>query len=165
MNETQSKTKNWQKVKLGDILKLKYGFALQEKYRKPGKELQCGGWENWVKALEYEVEVFGHGKVRSNMVAGIEPKDSTLEGIEYLASKGVVGLATVWNPNPGSALEGHRCPETAWYLDLYKKIAAIHRKYGFTYDHLYDCSGATGVISDIYRIEDKTFPIPEAQVA
>ena len=131
----------------------------------PGKELQCGGWENWVKALEYEVEVFGHGKVRSNMVAGIEPKDSTLEGIEYLASKGVVGLATVWNPNPGSALEGHRCPETAWYLDLYKKIAAIHRKYGFTYDHLYDCSGATGVISDIYRIEDKTFPIPEAQVA
>ena len=131
----------------------------------PGKEVQCGGWENWVKALEYEVEVFGKGKVRSNMVAGIEPKDSTLEGVEYLASKGVIGLATVWNPNPGSALEGHRSPETSWYIDLFKKIAAIHRKYGFTYDNIYDCSGATGIISDIYRIEDETFPVRRTQGA
>ena len=131
----------------------------------PGKEVQCGGWENWVKALEYEVEVFGKGKVRSNMVAGIEPKDSTLEGVEYLASKGVIGLATVWNPNPGSALEGHRSPETSWYIDLFKKRAAIHRKYGFTYDNIYDCSGATGIISDIYRIEDETFPVRRTQGA
>jgi len=26
----------WRKVRLGDVIKLKYGFALQEKYRKPG---------------------------------------------------------------------------------------------------------------------------------
>ena len=132
----------------------------------PGKELQCGGWEHWVKALEYEVEVFGKGKVRSNIVAGIEPKDSTLEGIEYLASKGVICFATSWNPNPGSALEGHRTPEPAWHFDLYKKIAAIHRKYGFTYEELYDCNAAPiTVIHDIYRIEDQTLPVFKGQVA
>ncbi len=131
----------------------------------PGKDQQCGGWDHWLKVLDHEVEVFGRGKVRSNIVAGIEPKESTLEGIEYLASRGVIGLATVWNPNPGSGLEGHRAPEPAWYFDLFKKIFAIHRKYGFTYEELYDCSGATGIISDLYRIEDETLPVFKAQVA
>ncbi|NTW68837.1 MAG: nitrogen fixation protein NifB [Chlorobiaceae bacterium] len=131
----------------------------------PGKEQQCGGWDHWLKVLDHEVKVFGHGRVRSNLVAGIEPKDSTLEGIEYLASRGVIALATVWNPNPGSALEGHRAPEPAWYFDLFKKIFAIHRKYGFTYEELYDCSGATGIISDLYRIEDETLPVFKSLVA
>ena len=131
----------------------------------PGKDQQCGGWDHWLKVLEHEVDVFGHGRVRSNIVAGIEPKDSTLEGIEYLASKGVIGLATVWNPNPGSALEGHRAPEPSWYFDLFRKISAIHRKYGFTYEQIYDCSGGTGILSDIYRIEDETLPVFNAKVA
>ena len=132
----------------------------------PGKELQCGGWDHWVKALEYEVEVFGKGRVRSNIVAGLEPKDSTLEGIEYLASKGVVAVATSWNPNPGSALEGHRSPEPAWHFDLYKKIAAIHRKYGFTDEQIYDCTaGPTSVYQYFNQIEDETLPIFKANVA
>ena len=132
----------------------------------PGKEQQCGGWEHWVKALEYEVEVFGRGKVRSNIVAGIEPKESTLEGIEYLASKGVICFATSWNPNPGSAFEGHRSPEPAWHFDLYKKIAAIYRKYGFTYEEIYDCYAAPiTVIHDIYRIEDQALDVFKGQVA
>ena len=132
----------------------------------PGKELQCGGWEHWVKALEYEVDVFGRGRVKSNIVAGIEPKDSTLEGIEYLASKGVIGFASSWNPNPGSALEGHRSPEPAWYLDLYKKNVAILRKYGFTYEQIYDCYALpSGVVLDIYRIEDESLPVFKRNVA
>ncbi len=132
----------------------------------PGKELQCGGWEHWVKALEYEVEVFGRGRVRSNIVAGLEPKDSTLEGVEYLASKGVIATATSWNPNPGSALEGHRSPEPAWHYDLFKKIAAIYRKYGFTYEQIYDCTAnPTSIYQDIYRIEDERLPVFKAKVA
>ncbi len=131
----------------------------------PGKEAQCGGWDHWVKALEYEVQVFGKGRVRSNIVAGLEPKDSTLEGIEYLCSKGIIGIAGCWNPNPGSALEGHRPPEPAWYFDLFKKIAAIHRKYGITYDQLYDCSGGIGILSYIARIEAEALPVFTKNVA
>jgi Radical SAM superfamily len=132
----------------------------------PGKEQQCGGWEHWVKALEYEVEVFGRGKVRSVIVAGIEPKDSTLEGIEYLASKGVICLASSWNPNPGSALDGHRSPEPAWHIDLHYKTNAIYRKHGFTYQELYDATPVqNGICHDIYRIEEETLPVFKAQVA
>ncbi len=126
----------------------------------PGKDIESGGYDHWVKTLEYEAQVFGKGKVRSNIVAGIEPKDSTLEGIEYLASKGVVCFATSWNPNPGSALEGHRSPEPEWHLDLYKKITAIYRKTGFTFDDIYDCYAAPiTIMHDIYRIEDETLPV------
>ena len=37
----------------------------------PGKEQICGGRDNWVRVLEYEVEVFGRGNVRSTFIAGI----------------------------------------------------------------------------------------------
>jgi len=83
----------------------------------PGKANGSGGWDNWVKALEYSVGVFGWGRVRSNFVAGIEPKSKTLEGIEYLGSKGVICSFNIWAPNVGSAFEGHRSPETSWYID------------------------------------------------
>lgn len=126
----------------------------------PGKDAQCGGWDHWVKALEYAAQVFGYGRVRSNIVAGIEPKDSTLEGVEYLASKGVVCFAGAWNPNPGSELEGHRTPEPAWHFDMAKKVAAIHRKAGFTFEKLFDCAAApNSIVHDIFKIEDELLPV------
>lgn len=126
-----------------------------------GKRDHCGGWDHWVKALEYAVDVFGPGRVRSNIVAGLEPKQSTLEGVEYLASKGVICFAGAWCPNPGSALEGHRTPEPAWHWDMAKKVAGIFRKAGFTYEQLYDCSAApNSLCHDIYKIEDGLIAAP-----
>jgi hypothetical protein len=123
----------------------------------PGKDSQCGGWENWVKALEYAARVFGRGKIRSNIVAGIEPKRTILEGVEYLAEKGVICYAGPWCPNPGSELEGHRTPETSWHVDLYHKVAGIFKKYGFTLREMYDCAAANTPVHDIYRIEEEQF--------
>lgn len=118
----------------------------------PGKDRRSGGWAHWVKALEYAAQVFGPGRVRSNIVAGIEPKESILEGVEHLASKGVIAYAGAWCPNPGSALEGHRSPEPSWHYDLTLKVAALHRKYGFTTEQLYSGSGASGPYHDAFRI-------------
>ncbi|HWR30447.1 MAG TPA: radical SAM protein [Negativicutes bacterium] len=121
----------------------------------PGKAVHCGGWDHWVNALEYAVKVFGFGRVRSNIVSGIETKQSMLEGIEYLAGKGVICFPEAWCPNPGSALEGHRSPEPGWHYDVALKTAAIFRKAGFTYDQLYDCyASPDSLVHDIYRIED-----------
>ena len=126
----------------------------------PGKSRGGGGWEHWVKALEYAVKVFGHGRVRSNIVAGIEPKKSSLAGFEYLASKGVVGTSTIWCPNPGSELEGHRAPEPGWYLDLAEKLVVIWKKNGFTYDQIFDCHASSDSLQhDIWRIQDELLPI------
>lgn len=126
----------------------------------PGKVNHCGSYEHWLEAIEYAVSVFGRGKVRSGIVAGIEPKEKTLEGVEFFAAKGIITLTGAWCPNPGSALEGHRTPTPAWHLDMAIKAAAIARKAGFTYDQLYDTAPSpTFLVHDIYKIEDQLLPI------
>jgi hypothetical protein len=126
----------------------------------PGKDLECGGQKHWIKALEHAVGVFGFGRVRSNMVGGLESKQSTLEGIEYLSSRGIIAISPGWMPNPGSALEGHRAPEPAWHVDVAKKTAAIYRRVGFTWDQIYDANAVPlTLVHDIYRIEEERLPI------
>jgi len=131
----------------------------------PGKANDSGGWDHWLKALEYAVGVFGWGRVRSNFVAGIEPKARTIEGFEYLGSKGVIFSFNVWAPNVGSDFAGHRSPETSWYLDLAEKAAAIWKKNGFTYDQIHDATaGDYRLPNDIFRIENELFPIFEEAI-
>jgi hypothetical protein len=133
----------------------------------PGKARGGGGWEHWVKALEHAAAVFGHGRVRSNIVASIEPKKSTIAGFEYLAGKGVVVTSTIWCPNPGSDMEGHRAPEAAWCLDLAEKLVAIWKKNGFTYEQILDCHASwDNLQQDIWRIDNELLPVfVEAELA
>ena len=134
----------------------------------PGKAHGSGGWEHWRDALVYAAKVFGRGNVRSNLVAGIEPKKKTLEGLEYLAAEGVVGTFTIWCPNPGSDLAGHRAPEAGWYLDLAEKATAAWKKNGFTFQQVCDCNASSDTLQhDIWRIQDGLLPVfaePEARV-
>jgi len=118
----------------------------------PGKSKLFGGWKNWLRALEYAVGVFGKGNVRSSIVSGLEPKDEMLEGVEYLASIGVIAFPGPWIPNPGSALEGHRTPEASWHYDVIRKSAAIYEKHGFTTTQLYACSGWQNQFIDTFRV-------------
>jgi hypothetical protein len=94
------------------------------------------------------------------MVGGLETKQSTLEGIDYLTSRGIIAISPSWFPNPGSALEGHRSPEPEWHIDVAKKTAAIYRKVGFTWDQIYDANAAPlTLVHDIYRIEEGRLPV------
>lgn len=121
----------------------------------PGKNEYCGGRENWLDALDYELDVFGRFKVRSTLVSGLEPKESLLEGIEYLVSKGVIALPSQWNVNVGSALEGHRTPTEEWHWNIFERTVAIYRKYGMTWDELNDSTAeATTVAHDLFRLEE-----------
>lgn len=132
----------------------------------PGKIEYCGSWEHWIEALEYAVTVFGHGRVRTGIVGGLEPKLKTLEGLEHFASKGIVCLAGAWCPNPGSALEGHRTPTPEWHFDLAKKAVVFYRKAGFTFDQLFDASPSSNFVwHDIYRIEDELLPAFKSKAA
>jgi hypothetical protein len=123
----------------------------------PVKVTACGGFDNWVKAIEYAVKVFGPGKVRSNFVVGLQPKNLTFEGIDYLASIGVVTVASSFIPMIGSPLEGHRSPTLDWHWDAQLKHAQILRKYGRTYDEIYDATPARFLTHDIYQVEDGTW--------
>ncbi|MCD7981424.1 MAG: nitrogen fixation protein NifB [Clostridiales bacterium] len=125
----------------------------------PGKDQICGGRQNWIEALKEEVRVFGKGNVRSFFVAGIEPKSTLLEGIEYLASLGVVAIPLHWLPNPGSELEGHRAPKAEWYTDLYQKTYNILKKNGLTHLDLYRSANVENSIFDyLYDMDGDLLP-------
>lgn len=130
----------------------------------PGKDEYCGGYEHWIKALEYAAKVFGRGKVRSYMVGGLEPMRDSLDGIAYLADKGIIAVAQPWLPNPGSILERHRSPDPEWHLELAYKNAAILRNEGYTYEQLYNCTPVQfTAVHDIYKIENGLFPVFETE--
>lgn len=128
------------------------------KYICPGKELQCGGRKNWINALKHEVSVFGKGKVRSNFVGGLEHKESPLEGIETLAGLGVIAVATIWNPRIGSALEGHRSPDSEWHQEVQYRIYQILKKNGYTLEDLYYVSGENNTVGHYFALDGETLP-------
>lgn len=123
----------------------------------PGKESQCGGWDNWVKALEYAVTIFGRGRVGSNIVAGIEPIKSNLEGVEYFTSRGISCPSSIFRPRPGTGLEGFRTPETSWHVDRIYKETALHKKYGFTLEQLEHLKPSSQEVHYLYLIEEEYF--------
>lgn len=118
----------------------------------PGKSKRYGGRDHWINAMKHAVSVFGRGNIRSSIVGGLDSKTSTLEGIEYLASIGVIAVPGAWIPNPGSDLEGHRSPETSWHFDVMQQSVKIYAKYGFTTHQLYSGSGGRTYFSDAFRI-------------
>lgn len=121
----------------------------------PGKSLLCGGRKNWLDALDYELEVFGKFHVRSTLVSGIEPKESLLEGIEHLVSKGVVALPSQWYVNVGSALEGHRTPDPDWHWEVFERTHAIYEKYGLTWKLLRNATAEPDtVVHDLLRLSE-----------
>jgi hypothetical protein len=125
----------------------------------PGKEQICGGRDNWIRVLEYEAQVFGRGSVRSTFVAGIEPKSSLLDGIEYLTGIGVVAQPSQWNPNPGSALEGHRAPTAEWFYDLTLKTYALYKRGGIRHiDYYNSVNGEDTVCDYLYNADGDILP-------
>lgn len=84
----------------------------------PGKQREVG-WDNWIKMMIEQVDIFGEGNVVGGFVAGVEMaqpwgfKDvdeavkSTTEGMDYLMAHGVVPRPLSWGIEGGSALAGH----------------------------------------------------------
>ncbi len=119
----------------------------------PGKEKRNGGWQHWVDSLEYAVDIFGKGNVHTNVVGGLAPLDSTLEGIEYLASKGIICHFSAFRPEKGTPLEGYRSPEAAWHWELLDKGTEIFRRYGFTTLQLYSGPASAPHHGQVFQIK------------
>ncbi|AEF85872.1 radical SAM domain protein [Treponema primitia ZAS-2] len=124
----------------------------------PGKVEMCGTFDHWVKTIEYAISVFGKGKVRSNFVVGLQPKDVLFQGFDYLASIGVVTVASSWVPVIGSPLEGFRSPTVDWHWDAQLQHVRLLQKYGRTYEELFNASPSRTLTAEIYQIESEELP-------
>jgi hypothetical protein len=125
----------------------------------PGKAETSGGYHKYLAAIDNALEIFGKGRVRTQFVAGLQPKGQVIEGLEYFAEKGVVALANPWIPNIGSAFEGHRTPTVEWHWDLQRKNYEILKKNSISVDLLYDVLPGSRLIMDFYRVDEGFFPI------
>lgn len=75
----------------------------------PGKQ-KAGGQQAVWKALEHARAVFRPGTVVSHLIVGLEPLNSTIEGMQKLIACGVVPLLTPFRPLPGTPLAECRLP-------------------------------------------------------
>lgn len=91
----------------------------------PGKEKRIG-YERYREAQRVAVEIFGAGgRVYSGFVAGIEPMQYLLDGVQELAEAGIASIPLVWSPSSGTRLHGHRPPCGEWHVELAERASAI----------------------------------------
>ncbi|MDQ6969263.1 MAG: DASS family sodium-coupled anion symporter [Mariprofundus sp.] len=69
----------------------------------PGKKA-IGGQKAIMKALAYARSVFRSGAVVSHLIVGLEPLQSTLDGMKKLVEQGIVPMLLPFRPLPGTAL-------------------------------------------------------------
>jgi hypothetical protein len=95
----------------------------------PGKEQRIG-YRRYREALRAAVAIFGDGgRVFSGFLAGLEPKERLLEGVQELAEEGVASIPLVWSPSAGTLYSGHRPPYAEWYVELSQRIVSIMIRY------------------------------------
>lgn len=104
--------------------------ALARKYM-PGKGALP--IERYFEAFEAATECVGKsGNVRCAFIAGLEPMDSLLEGIETVCKMGVQPILSVFRPIPGTEMENLVPPDNEWLMELLEKSEEICRRYGLS---------------------------------
>jgi len=94
----------------------------------PGKDRFIGR-ERQLKTLLYISENYGRNKACSAFVVGLEPVESFLSGAEYLASHGIVPIASIWIPHGRPVLGTARAPGLSYYRQIRDGLAMIYDKY------------------------------------
>ncbi len=74
------------------------------------------------KVIEYAVKVFGEGNVSSWLIAGLEPVESTIQGIDFIIEHGGIPFLAVFRPLVGSAFEKLPPPEPQTILPAFEYL-------------------------------------------
>jgi hypothetical protein len=89
--------------------------------------------ERYFQALRWAVQCVGRtGAVRCSFIAGLEPMESLLEGIEAVCRCGAAPILSPFRPVPFTDMQDVIPPSNEWLLSLTKKAEAICRSYGLT---------------------------------
>jgi hypothetical protein len=94
----------------------------------PGKA-QPGSREQTLKTLLYIADKYGPNKACSGFVVGLEPLESFLTGAEYLASRGIVPIVSIWMPHGRPVSGMSKAPGLEYYRRVRDGIAEIFYKY------------------------------------
>jgi hypothetical protein len=100
----------------------------------PGKvrDIEKGvpGHAHYDRMLSHMVRTFGRGHASANLIAGLEPAQSTVNGIAHLASLGAIPTIFVFVPLKGTALEDHAPPTIREMIYIYSHLKSITERFG-----------------------------------
>jgi hypothetical protein len=120
----------------------------------PGKSKNVSH-EDFIRSIRTAAKIFGEGNVYAVFVMGLEPKKTFLEGVKEITALGANVVPFVWSPNPGSRLEGHRAPNSQWFVETALEASEIvHRAQlpSGTENHCYRCDG-NSLLHDALRLK------------
>lgn len=95
----------------------------------PGK-MNHTGRKRHLDCLHHIASRYGKNKACSNLIIGLEPVESVLEGAEYLASHGIVPIASVWIPFGRPVLGSMKTPDIQFYREFKLGLSRIFQRYG-----------------------------------
>ncbi len=100
----------------------------------PGKvrdiEKGAPGHAHYDRMLSYMVKTFGTGHASANLIAGLEPAQSTVNGIVHLASMGAIPTIFVFVPLKGTALANQKPPSIREMIYIYANLKTITERFG-----------------------------------
>ena len=87
-------------------------------------------FSQYLSALEAGVSLWGSsGNVRTLFIAGLESTESLLEGIEAVASRGIMPILSVFRALKETETEDIVPPANRWLLDLFERGERICQHY------------------------------------
>jgi hypothetical protein len=95
----------------------------------PGKRDRVGK-KRYLQALEFAVSRFGPIRTRSILIAGLEPAEDTLLGVQGLARMGVMPILSPFRPLSGTALADRTGFSTKDYVQLYEEAHRLANEQG-----------------------------------
>jgi hypothetical protein len=90
----------------------------------PGKTRRIGR-ARWIESLKEARDLLKPARALTSFVVGLEPKESLLEGIEYLSSEGIWPIMSPFIPMVGTGYEGKQAPDANWIWDVHEKATEI----------------------------------------
>ena len=72
------------------------------------------------------------GAVRCSFIAGLEPMDSLLQGIEAVCRRGAAPILSAFRPIPFTDMAETIPPSNEWLMELTKQAEKICQRYGLS---------------------------------
>lgn len=102
-----------------------------------------------IGSLKKSVEVLGPGQVYSILVGGLEPLESLVAGMNYLANLGVVPVVNVLHIDPGTKMADADRPTEEFILGAGYALQRIYHEFGFK--PFYENCGRNSLDTEAYR--------------
>lgn len=83
------------------------------------------GVSNYLTFIQKAVEIFGPNTIRSSLIAGLEPLEDTLHGVQILAECGCLPVLSAFIPAPGTNGATYPAPTPEFLLNLVVKAHQI----------------------------------------